>query len=105
MLYDSPSKTYGGLVINMLKNKTHVNKDNIRKNSKRLYHEYKVGDKVIPNHSYDFKYRTLYKGSFDITQCCTNSTVTLKCGVIKIRYIICHIKPYISDAHLEYIAF
>ena len=38
-----------------------------------------------------FKYYTLNKGPFEITQCWNNGTVTLHCGVIKIRYNTRHI--------------
>ena len=59
---------------------------------------------MITNDS-DFKYETSYKGEFEITQCWTNGTATLQCGAIKNRYNIRHIKPYTSNAHVEYINF
>ena len=37
---------------------TQISKDNIRKNIKRVDHDYKVGDKVILNNNADFKYET-----------------------------------------------
>ena len=39
-------------------------------------HEYKVGDKVMINNNYDFKYQTLCVGTFPITQFWTNNMVT-----------------------------
>ena len=41
-----------------------------------------------------FRYDTLYKGPFDINWHCTNGTVTLKCGAIKIMYNIRRINIY-----------
>ena len=52
-----------------------------------------------------FKYETPYKRPFEITQCCTNGTVTLHCGAIKIRYNIHHIKPHTYDTNIEDINF
>ena len=70
------------------KNQTQINKYNICKNSKILDHKYKVGDKVMLNNNYGFKHQSLYKFTFEITQCCTNGTVTLKCGAEKSGYNI-----------------
>ena len=49
------------------------------------------------------KYKMTYKGPFMITQCWTNSTVTLQRGMIKIKHNIRRIKPYTSDAKIEVI--
>ena len=73
----------------------HINKDNIRKNIRRVYHGYKVVNKVILNNNQAFKYEILYTGKFEIKRCCTNGTVILQCGAIKIRYDKSRIKPYI----------
>ena len=81
----------------------HINKYNIQKNSKRVEHDYKVRDKVIINNHAAYKYEMPYKVPFAITQCWTNSTFTLQCGAIKIRYNIHHIKPYTADKNVEYI--
>ena len=67
------------------KNQKLINKDNICKNSKRVDHDYTVGDKFMLTHNDDFKYKIPYKGTFDITQCWTNGMVTLQCGATKIR--------------------
>ena len=53
------------------------------------------------NNHVAYKYETPYNVSFVITQCCTNVTVTLQCGEIKIRYNIRCIKPHTSDAKVE----
>ena len=55
---------------------------------------------MLDNHS-DFKYEIPYKGSFEITQCWTNDTVTLQYGAIKIGYNIRSIKPYTFDTNVE----
>ena len=47
----------------------------------------------------------MYNGPFDINQCCTNITVTLKCGEIQIRYNVHRIKPYKSDTNFEVIIY
>ena len=44
-----------------------------------------------------FRSETPYNGPFEITQCCTNDTVTLKCGVIKVGII------YIALSHIHLI--
>ena len=48
-----------------------------------------------------YKYETPYNGPFEIIQCCTNGTVTLQCGEIKIRHNISRINPYTSDTNVE----
>ena len=40
-------------------------------------------------------------GLFVITQCFTNITLNLQCGVVQTKYNIRHIKPYKSDTKLE----
>ena len=92
---------YRGLICHQ--NQTQINKDNIRKNNKRVDHDYKVGDKVMLTNKSILKYETPYKVPFGITHYWTNGTVTLQCGTIKIRYNIRRIKPYTSDTNVEYI--
>ena len=49
-------------------------------------HEYKVGDKVMINNNYAFKYHTLCVGTFPITQFWTNNMVTLHyIGIMYVR--------------------
>ena len=47
---------------------TQINKDNIRKNRNRVDHDYKFGNKVMPNNHSAYKYETPYKGPFVITR-------------------------------------
>ena len=53
------------------------------------------------NNNFAFKYETPYTGPFYITLCCTNGTVALQCGAVKVRYNICRIKLYTSDTNVE----
>ena len=46
------------------KTKVQINKDNIHKNSKLIYYNYKVKDKVILNNISSYKYETPYTGPF-----------------------------------------
>ena len=78
-----------------------INKDNIHKNSKTIYHAYKVADKCILNNNAAFKDETLYKGPFEIMQCWANGMVILQCGEIQFRCNIRRIKPYTSDTNAE----
>ena len=51
------------------KKKTHINKDNIRKNRNRVDHNYKVRYYVTLTNFTVYKYETPYKDIFLITQC------------------------------------
>ena len=50
------------------KNQAQINKDNRRQNRTRLNHDYKVGDKLMPNIKAEYKYETQYKGPFETMQ-------------------------------------
>ena len=78
-----------------------INKDNICKNSNRLYYDYKVGDNIILNDKAELKYETLHNRPLEIIQCWNNDTVTFKMGVVKIRQSIFRIKPYKSDKNVD----
>ena len=60
----------------------------------RVYHNYKVIDKVMLNDHIAYKYETPYKGVFVITKCWINGRVKLQCGAIQVMYNTHHIKPY-----------
>ena len=55
---------------------------------------------MLTKNSY-FKYGIPNNGPFGITQCWTNTIVTLQCGAIKIRRIKCCIKPYTYYTSVE----
>ena len=80
---------------------TQINEHNIRKNNKGVDHDYKSGDKVMLTNNSAYKYATPYNGTFVITQCWTNETVTLQCGPIQTRHHIHRIKPYASDTNIK----
>ena len=80
---------------------TQINKDDICKNNKRSDHSYKVGYKVMLDNHAAYKYETQYKSPFVINKCWTNSTVTLQCGLTKIRHNIRRINLYTSDTNVE----
>ena len=68
---------------------------------KRVDHDYKVGDKVMLNNNYAYKYETPHKGPFLITQCWNNDNITLQYGLKIIRYNIRRINPYTYDINSE----
>ena len=74
-----------------------MNKYNILKNSKRVHHSFKVGDKLILTNIYALKYKYKYNGPYEIMQCWTNITFTLQYGPKNIRYDLHWIKTYKSD--------
>ena len=57
------------------------------KNNKIVDHDYKVGDESILNNQASYRYETPYTGPFVINMCCTNGTVELQCGEIKLGII------------------
>ena len=44
---------------------------------------------------------TSYNDPYVITKCCTNGTVSLQRGAIKLRHKLHRIKPYKSDTNIE----
>ena len=79
---------------------TQINKDIICENTTKIYHDYRVGDKVVTTNSSTFKYKNPFKGPYEIVQMCTNGTITLRTEVFTTRINICHIKPY-KDTYVE----
>ena len=77
-----------------------MNKDNIQKYILRVYYNYKVGDKVMLNNKYAYKYKNRYNGSFEIMQCWKNGMFTFKIGTTKVMYNTFCIKPYTSKSML-----
>ena len=78
-----------------------INKDNICKNIKLVYHDYKVRDKIMLNNQTAYKYEIPYKGPFVITRCFTNGMVNLQYGPTTIRYNIRRIDPHKSVTNVE----
>ena len=69
-------------------------KNNIIENSKRIPHQYKVGDMVMLENHHSNKYEQLYKGPYLVMQVNTNGTVHLKIGAVTDTVNIRHIHPY-----------
>ena len=75
-------------------NQTQINKDVIRENTTRIDHDYKVEDKVITTNRSAYKYKTLFKGLYEIVQMCTNGAITLRTGAATMIINIRNINPY-----------
>ena len=69
-------------------------KNNIIKNSKRIPHQYKVGDMVMLENHHANKYEQPYKSPYLVTQVNTNGTVHLEIGAVMDTINIRHIHPY-----------
>ena len=80
------------------KKQKRIKYDNIRENSKRATHDYKVDEYVYILK--DGQYRKLEgdkQGPFQITEVFTNGTVRLQKGVVNERLNICWLTPHFGD--------
>ena len=71
-----------------------IEKDVICENSTIIYHDYRVGDQITINNNTAFKYKTPFKGPYEIDQTWTSGTVTIQTRAVASRMNIRHIKPY-----------
>ena len=71
-----------------------IRKNNIIENSKRIPHQYKVGDMVMLENHHTNKYKQPYKGHYLVMQVNTNGTVCLKIGAVTDTMNIRHIHTY-----------
>ena len=71
-----------------------IHKNNIIENSKRIPHQYKVGDMVMLENHHANKYEQPYKGPYLVMQVNTNGTVCLKIGAVMDTVNIRCIHPY-----------
>ena len=55
---------------------------------------------MLTNHT-SYKYETLYKENFGVTQCFNNGAVMLQYGATETMYNIRRIKPYRLDTKVE----
>ena len=76
-----------------------MNKVNIRKNNYRVGHDYKFGDKVILDNNAACKYKTPYKGPFEIMQ--SNGMIPLQHFAIKIGNNVRQIKTHTYNTNVE----
>ena len=75
-----------------------IDKDVICKNSTRIDHDYRVEDQVTTRIKSVYKYKTPFKGTYEIFHTWTNRTVALKTGVVTTRINIRNIRPYNTTA-------
>ncbi len=73
---------------------TRINQNNQRENSKRIPHQYQVGDKVLLSRGTENKMETPFSGPHEILRVNNNGTVRLKVGCVEDLYNIRRIKPY-----------
>ena len=78
---------------------TQINKYVARENTTRIYHDYRVGDKVMTKTRSAYKYETMFRGPYEIFRTWTKVTVTLRTGAVTHRINIRNIKPY-NDADI-----
>ena len=72
-----------------------IDKNNERENSKRIRHEYNVGDKVLyKKHGILRKLSTPWRGPYEITQVYDNGNVRIQKGVLQERINIRHLTPF-----------
>jgi hypothetical protein len=71
-----------------------INKNNERENSKRIEHDYAVGDMILKKLSNTYKLERSKTGPYEIIRVHTNGTVTIKDGATTERLNICQIDPY-----------
>src|SRR5687768_2248091 len=71
-----------------------IDKNNKLENAKHVEHTYKVRDLVLLRRGTENKYKTPYKGPFDILQVNDNGTVCLKVGAVEDMYNIKRLTPY-----------
>jgi putative transposase len=71
-----------------------IRKNNIIENSKRIPHQYRVGDKVMMESHRANKYEQPYQGPYIITKVHSNGTVRLKMGAVTDTVNIRRIHPF-----------
>ena len=71
-----------------------IDKDAICENTTIIYHNYRVGDKVMTKTKSAYKYKTPFKGPYEIFCTWTKRTVTLHTVAVTTRINIHNIKPY-----------
>ena len=71
-----------------------IAKNNANENKKRIFHEYKVGDKVLLHRGTENKYETPYQGPFEVLKVNDNGTVRLMINSVEDTYNIRRLAPY-----------
>ena len=62
-----------------------IDEDLIPKNSTRVDHDYRIGDRVMVGRKNDFKYETIFKGLYEKFQTWTNRNATIQMGAVTDR--------------------
>lgn len=75
-----------------------INQNNLRENSKRVFHEYSVGDKVLLIKGTNNKYEQPKSGPHEILQVNDNGTVRLMVKSVADNYNVRRLEPYVSEA-------
>lgn len=70
-----------------------IDANNKRENAKSVKHNYKVGNKVLLKKGTKNKYKSPYKGPYDILQVNDNGTVRMKVGAVEDMYNIHCLHP------------
>ena len=73
---------------------TQINKDVNCENTTKIDRNDRLGDKVMTKNGSVYKYKTPFRGPYEIVQTWTNGTVTLQTGTVTHRINIRNIKPY-----------
>jgi len=79
-----------------------IRKNNLIKNSKRIPHQYRVGDKVMLENHRANKYEQPYKGPYIIRQVNTNGTVRLTMGAVTDTVNIRRIHPFKTTSNTNH---
>ena len=79
-----------------------INKNNKRENSKRVEHEYKLGDLVLLRRGTENKYERPYNGPYEILKVYDNGTVRLKVKNVVDTYNIRRLTPYITSDTIDH---
>src|SRR5687767_3365437 len=79
-----------------------IDRNNKLENTKFVEHTYKIGDQVLLRRGTENKYKTPYKGLFDILQVNYNGTVCLKVRAVEDTYNIRRLIPYTEVDALDH---
>jgi hypothetical protein len=76
-----------------------INKSNARENKKRIFHEYKIGQKVLlEKPGINPKMEAPLEGPYEVVHVSTNGTVRIQKGVVTQRVNIRRLTPYFDGS-------
>src|SRR5687767_4251471 len=79
-----------------------IENNNKAENAKRIEHSYKVGDPVLVKRGTENKYKSPYRGPYDILKVNDNGTVCLRVGAVEDNYNIRRLTPYTAAIALNH---